>query len=108
MTVKGNTVDDETRCVHYHSAIDIIAIKMKCCNTYYSCIYCHEAAAGHVPQQWRKHEFDTLAILCGSCREEMTINTYLESNYSCPSCNAAFNPGCSNHNHFYFETSSTQ
>lgn len=45
--VKGRTTDDQTRCIHYHSAVDIIAIKFKCCNTYYPCFYCHEEEAGH-------------------------------------------------------------
>ncbi len=30
--VKGKLVDDQTRCVHYRSTLDVIAIKFKCCN----------------------------------------------------------------------------
>ncbi|HEX3023853.1 MAG TPA: hypothetical protein VHP12_01465, partial [Chitinophagaceae bacterium] len=59
--------------------------------------------ADHQPQVWQKNEFDTKAILCGNCFNELTIAQYLESNYQCPFCEAAFNPRCSNHNHFYFE-----
>ena len=33
--VKGNGVDKETRCLHYHSEVDRIAIKFYCCNSYY-------------------------------------------------------------------------
>ena len=102
--VKGKTIDAHTRCVHYHSPLDIIAIKMKCCDTYYPCIFCHQEDAGHNAEVWPKTEFQTTAILCGACNTAMTINEYLHSNYSCPFCKAAFNPGCSNHNHFYFES----
>jgi len=102
--VKGKTVDAHTRCVHYHSPLDIIAIKMKCCNSYYPCIFCHNEDAAHAADLWLKKEFDSKAVLCGACSIEMTINEYLQSNYCCPFCKAAFNPGCSNHNYFYFET----
>jgi uncharacterized CHY-type Zn-finger protein len=101
--VKGKTVDEHTRCEHYHSPLDIIAIKMKCCASYYPCIYCHQQEAKHTAQVWLKNEFETKAILCGACGTEMSINQYLQSDYHCPFCNAAFNPGCSNHHHFYFE-----
>ncbi len=104
MIIRGKTIDEQTRCVHYHSALDIIAIKMKCCNDYYPCIHCHEEAAGHESQVWSKNEFDTKAVLCGNCYSELTISQYVESNYQCPFCKAAFNPRCKNHDHFYFET----
>ena len=94
---------NQTRCIHYHSPLDIIAIKFKCCDTYYSCFYCHEETADHAPQRWEKEEWDEKAILCGACETELTIREYLDCNYSCPSCKAPFNPGCSNHNHLYFE-----
>ena len=40
-------MDAETRCVHYRSALDIIAIKMACCGVYYACKDCHAALADH-------------------------------------------------------------
>ena len=102
--VKGKTTNAETRCVHFHSALDIIAIKMKCCNTYYPCIQCHEEEAGHPAKVWPKEAFNSKAVLCGNCMHELTIDEYLGSNNCCPNCRAAFNPGCKNHYHFYFET----
>ena len=101
--VQGKLTDEYTKCQHYHSPLDIIAIKFKCCNTYYACIHCHEELADHHLQQWRKEEFDTKAILCGSCKQELSINEYFDCNYQCPNCAAHFNPKCSNHNHYYFE-----
>lgn len=103
ISIKGFPTDAQTRCIHYHSPLDIIAIKMKCCNTYYPCIHCHEEAAGHAAERWPKDAFDTAAVLCGSCKNEMSIAQYLNCNYHCPFCEAAFNPKCSNHNHLYFE-----
>ena len=101
--VKGKTVDNETRCVHYHSVLDVIAIKFKCCMTYYPCFSCHEEAVNHQAQTWKKEEFGSLAILCGVCQHEMTIKQYLNSHSTCPNCQTAFNPKCSNHYHLYFE-----
>lgn len=103
MEVKGKLVDDQTRCSHYHSPLDVIAIKFKCCDTYYPCFYCHEETAGHKAEVWNKNEFDNKAILCGVCQQEMTINQYQSSNYQCPHCRTNFNPKCSNHNHLYFD-----
>lgn len=103
ITVKGKIVDDETRCEHYHSPLDVIAIKFKCCNDYYLCYECHKESVDHETKVWQKEEWNTKAILCGVCKEELTINEYFDSNNHCPHCNAAFNPKCSNHYHLYFE-----
>ncbi|MBS1609081.1 MAG: hypothetical protein JSS70_10065 [Bacteroidetes bacterium] len=103
MVVKGKTTDNQTRCVHYHSSFDIIAIKFKCCNEYYPCYFCHMEEAGHEVVRWQKEEFNQKAILCGNCRKELTIEEYFNCTYQCPHCKAAFNPKCSNHNHLYFE-----
>lgn len=104
INVFGKTVDDQTRCIHWHSQLDVIAIKFKCCNAYYPCFSCHAEAADHAHEVWPRDEFDTKAILCGVCGNELAISTYMESNNSCPTCEAAFNPGCSKHYHLYFET----
>ena len=101
--VKGNLLDEHTRCLHYHSSKDIVAIRMKCCNEYYACIHCHTEQAGHVAAVWPMKEFGTNAVLCGECYQEMTIFGYLKSENQCPFCKAEFNPGCSNHYHYYFE-----
>jgi uncharacterized CHY-type Zn-finger protein len=97
-------IDGQTRCKHYHSALDIIAIKFKCCHIYYSCYFCHEEAVDHKPAVWPKQEWHLKAVLCGCCRTELTIEQYMNSSYACPSCQSPFNPGCSKHSHLYFET----
>ena len=103
MIIKGKPIDNETRCIHYSSARDVVAIKFKCCNEYYPCYVCHEETAGHRPEVWKQNEFNTKAILCGVCQTEMTISIYKDFNYKCPACKALFNAHCRNHDHLYFE-----
>jgi uncharacterized CHY-type Zn-finger protein len=45
LQIRGAEVDKETRCAHYCSPLDIIAIKMACCGVYYACKDCHELLA---------------------------------------------------------------
>src|SRR6266852_1872398 len=101
--VRGIDVDAQTRCVHYRSAADIVAIKMRCCGVYYACKDCHVALAGHAIAVWPRGEWEQRAVLCGACGAELTIWEYLQGESRCPGCGAGFNPGCRAHWHFYFE-----
>lgn len=101
--VNGLDIDSATRCAHYHSDIDVIAIRFKCCGKWFACYECHEAVADHDPAVWPKEEQDQKAILCGVCGHQLTIDEYFNSNSTCPDCRARFNPGCANHYHLYFE-----
>ena len=100
--VYGTQVNARTQCVHYHSERDIIAIKHKCCNTFYACIQCHNEAASHPAQVWPRQEFGEAAVYCGNCHSTLSISQYLGCANTCPSCQAAFNPGCATHYHLYF------
>ena len=102
-TVHGIGLEAQTRCAHWRSDLDIIAIKMKCCGEYYACKDCHDALAGHTAKLWPKSEFDETAVFCGACETEMTIQQYLDCANVCPACGAGFNPGCRSHYLFYFE-----
>lgn len=102
MKLKGLLVDEQTRCEHYHSPLDIIAIKFKCCDTFYPCYECHQACENHEIEQWKSSEFEEKAILCGRCKEVLTINEYMNTDV-CPYCAGHFNPRCSNHYYLYFE-----
>jgi len=102
--VLGIDLDPQTRCAHWRSALDVIAIKMRCCGAYYACKDCHDALAGHPIQVWPHAEFDQPAVLCGACGTELTVRQYLACASQCPACGAGFNPGCRHHYHFYFET----
>lgn len=101
--VEGVSLDADTRCAHYHGAVDIIAIKMRCCGIYYACRECHDELAGHASEVWPKAEWDQPAVLCGTCGAEISVRAYLACENSCPACGAAFNPGCKSHHHLYFE-----
>ena len=100
--VKGVRLDAQTRCAHYHSPLDVIAIKMACCRTYYACKDCHEEVADHPLHTWPQAQWDEPAILCGLCMHQLTISQYMGCGSTCPNCQAGFNPGCRNHFHFYF------
>ena len=94
----------ETRCRHYAGPTDVIAIRFKCCATFYPCIDCHRALADHEPQVWPIAEHDEQAVLCGACGATLGIAEYLNGDSACPRCGAGFNPGCKLHHHLYFET----
>ncbi|QLG48076.1 CHY zinc finger protein [Natrinema halophilum] len=102
-TVHGVEVDSETRCSHYRTDSDVVAFKFACCERYYPCFRCHEAVSGHEAVPWPRDRFDEPSVLCGVCDGELTVPEYLESDYRCPACGAAFNPGCSNHAELYFD-----
>ena len=100
--VRGIDLDAQTRCAHYKTDLDIIAIRMRCCGVYYACKDCHEALADHSIEVWPQAEWGQAAVLCGACGFELSIAQYMASGYTCPDCGAAFNPGCRNHYRFYF------
>ncbi|UOQ93470.1 CHY zinc finger protein [Halobacillus shinanisalinarum] len=102
MKVKGIDVDPHTRCSHYHTDVDIIAIKFHCCNEYYACYACHQETASHSATKWPQDQWNEQAILCGNCQHELTINEYMSTS-NCPQCNSLFNEKCSNHFHLYFD-----
>ncbi|KPN29863.1 hypothetical protein SY89_00583 [Halolamina pelagica] len=128
--VRGVDVGPETRCRHYDSERDVIAIRFPCCGTFYPCYECHLAAADHEPERWgevsgspegavgegspdrtvgedvgsadRAVGEDANAVLCGSCGSVLTVAEYLDCDDRCPNCRAAFNPGCRRHYDRYF------
>jgi uncharacterized CHY-type Zn-finger protein len=108
VTVHGVSVDSETRCGHYHTDRDVIAIKHACCDRYYPCHKCHDAVTDHEQTLWPSDRFDEPAILCGVCGTELSVSAYLDCGDRCPSCDAAFNPGCRRHYHLYFETADAE
>ncbi|WP_308116478.1 CHY zinc finger protein [Microbacterium sp. EST19A] len=101
--VRGAVVDEMTRCVHYRSPVDIVAIRFACCGEYYPCHLCHEEAAGHPARVWALGSRAEKAVLCGACGVELTITDYLGT-IACPQCGAPFNERCALHAHLYFET----
>ena len=81
--VMGISLDPQTRCAHYRSSLDIVAIKMKCCGAYYACKDCHDTLAEHTIEVWPRHEWDQPAVLCGACGTELSINRYMACEDEC-------------------------
>lgn len=102
MTVRGAVVDDQTRCVHYRTELDVVALRFGCCGEFWPCHLCHHEAAGHPAQPWPRSRFNEPCVLCGVCKEEMTVGEY-QAVTRCPHCDAEFNPSCAAHAHLYFE-----
>lgn len=98
----GPTVDEQTRCVHYRTELDIVAIKFACCGRYYPCFECHAETESHEASVWPLAAQGGLGILCGVCRTELAIDVYRAAD-ACPACGAAFNPRCRLHADRYFE-----
>ena len=101
--VQGLDVDPQTRCAHYKSDLDIVAIKFKCCGRWFPCFECHGQITDHRPDVWPEKEFQERAILCGACGNKISIRDYMVSRSACTQCASRFNPGCAKHYHLYFE-----
>ena len=77
-TIGGQLIDDQTRCIHYGTATDVMAIKFSSCHRYRACHRCHEASAGHPAERWPASQHDRKALLCGMCSTELSISTCFE------------------------------
>ena len=100
--VLGPTVDEQTRCIHYRTPLDVIAIRFACCGEYYPCHLCHAETADHSARPWPASARNEHAVLCGVCGGTVSIAAYLGIE-ACPACAAPFNPGCKQHSELYFE-----
>ena len=103
VAVFGVGLDAETRCAHYRTPLDVVAIRFKCCGKWFSCIECHRALANHEVVVWPVSARHRKAVLCGVCGHRLSVHEYLACQSTCPQCAAAFNPGCALHHHLYFE-----
>ncbi|MFB6140847.1 MAG: CHY zinc finger protein [Halosimplex sp.] len=100
--LRGVAVDAETRCAHYDSAVDLVALRFACCDCFYPCYRCHEAVTDHEPERIPRESFDEPAVLCGACGATHSVREYLDCEDACPACGAGFNPGCRRHRDRYF------
>lgn len=99
---QGLLVDDESRCVHYHSEKDIVSLQCYECKKYYACYQCHNAMEKHVFSPYPLKLSKDKPILCGACKRTMTFQEY-QKQIVCPFCSSPFNPGCKLHHSFYFK-----
>lgn len=103
MRIHGALVDEQARCVHYRTVLDIVAINFKCCNKYYACYLCHAESESHRVSRWGMTDLRQRAVLCGICKNILEIGEYLSCNFACLSCGSQFNPGCASHYDLYFD-----
>ncbi|MFT4882227.1 MAG: putative CHY-type Zn-finger protein [Natronomonas sp.] len=101
--VHGVAVGPETRCAHYQTERDVIALRFGCCARFYPCLSCHGGVADHEPEPWPRARFEEPAVLCGVCGSGLSARAYLNADHTCPACGVAFNPGCADHYDQYFE-----
>src|SRR5699024_7970441 len=98
----GKLMDIETRCKSYVSVKDFMEIKFYRCNTFYTFFTGDREQVNHALGNCPKEKFNTKAILCGVCRTEMTIETYMNHN-ACPECGSVYNENCQLHYPIYFD-----
>ncbi|EMA64649.1 CHY zinc finger protein [Halorubrum lipolyticum] len=83
--LRGVAVDPETRCAHWDTAVDVVALRLSCCETYYPCDACHDAVTGHAAEPWPRDRFDEPAALCGACGATLSAREYLDGDSEGPS-----------------------
>lgn len=83
-------------CRHYNGPLDMRRNRCASCGLYWDCHLCHAAATDHV---FAPMLIDApLSTQCASCRGVMPYG-----HAQCPHCGQGFNPGCSLHDHIYYE-----
>ncbi|WP_128477342.1 CHY zinc finger protein [Halorussus pelagicus] len=100
--VLGVEVGPETRCAHYDTDRDVVALRFACCEAYFPCFRCHDAETDHETERLSV-ESELSAVLCGVCGAELTPREFVDGEHRCPDCGTAFNPGCADHYERYFE-----
>ena len=74
----------ESRCKHYHSKLDVLALESSCCNKFYSCVKCHDEMENHAMIPWDSDtSLNRHALLCGVCEKTFSIRTWDMYNYIC-------------------------
>lgn len=96
--IHGIGLDEEGRCTHYHTKLDIAALLCAKCRKYYACYSCHDGIEDHPFTATTPEE--KYPVLCGCCKQKLTYQEYKQG--SCPYCHAQFNPRCSLHENIYF------
>ena len=94
----GKLVDDECRCEHYNSSLDIIANRCGFCGKLYACYKCHNELENHEFVPINADEKNT--VMCGVCGKMFSYNEYSQLS-ECPECKSGFNPRCSLHKGCY-------
>ncbi|WP_082385509.1 CHY zinc finger protein [Streptococcus phocae] len=94
----GIACDQNYRCQHYHSELDIVGLKCAACQRYYACFSCHDLLADHTFHPTNQQE--PYPVICGGCHRYLSRCDYKLG--ACPFCRSAFNPACHKHSDIYF------
>lgn len=76
--IYGFLVDNESRCQHYHTELDIVALKCFECLNYYACYQCHDSLEEHSFRAYPCQLKQDKVLICGVCQHEMTIEEYYD------------------------------
>ncbi len=96
--IYGIGLDNDARCVHYHTSEDVVA--MKCA------VGKNIMHVTSVMMNWNSipskppTSIPKKPALCGHCRKLLSYRQY--SAGKCPFCSHLFNPKCSLHHNIYF------
>lgn len=97
--VYGHLTDGQSRCIHYHSVLDVVANKCAICRKFYSCFKCHDDMENHkygaIPHT------EAASVMCGVCGNQFSYAEYAQMGSSCRVCKASFNPRCALHKDIY-------
>ena len=67
-----------SRCAHWHSELDVLALQAPCCGKFYACASCHDACEDHALEPWPADTpVSQPALMCGVCRHRYSIETYI-------------------------------
>lgn len=94
----GIDLDQEYRCLHYHTTLDIVGLKCAFYQTYYACYHCHDQLTEHAFVPTGPAEM--FPVICGHCRKLLSRAGYACGH--CPYCQSPFNPACHRHKDIYF------
>lgn len=95
----GRLLDNEGRCIHWHSKLDVIANRCALCGKYYACYKCHDLAEDHAFVPYPINSSSKI-VMCGVCGYQFTYKHYQEIKV-CDRCKSPFNPRCSLHQSIY-------
>lgn len=96
--ISGKLTDTDGRCVHYNSALDIIANRCGKCRKFYACYKCHDEMESHRFEPVPANEKES--VVCGVCGKKFSYEEY-SALESCPCCKSLFNPRCALHKNIY-------
>ena len=98
LPIHGIDLDQNGRCMHYHTENDVVALSCAQCHRYFACYLCHDAIMTH---KFAPADPTDKSVMCGVCHQTMDYQDYSQN--ECPNCHHAFNPKCVRHQDIYFE-----